>query len=342
MESVPNYFYFDSNVCLWKEEKGAEDIIIDTINLSKTQKISLSCDQSTYDKITLNKVQFKGNFNKYYQFHTSHLSLLKSHLQKCVRREEGSLAFKTAISMILIEEDKKIVQTGLFELLRRITIIIIEDAVLNINYGTLVWFLCLISNGIYLNRFCILKILSIVREVVFSKWRDKSYKYIHLNKNDKFSEIKIEKKYLNLIFSLYMRNGFRGMHGDYLMNLKAIKLWSQRFGENSNLCHHLCVKEEETDELTESDSTPLNPKEIILPAFDQHCSNIAMELSKIIGLPVRKIESLIWIYSSSLNLRLDVIPKNNKKVIIPDANWEIIKNLFLVEAQNKKMQIFNI
>jgi hypothetical protein len=55
---------------------------------------------------------------------------LKSHLQKCIRREEGELALTTAATLIDLD---------IVELLRRLPIIMIEDAMLMEEMITLVW-----------------------------------------------------------------------------------------------------------------------------------------------------------------------------------------------------------
>ena len=69
------------------------------------------------------------------------LSLLKSNLQKAIRRQEKDIALHTTMKMI--------VHGGIIELLRRITIITWEDVMLNIYYPAIVWLFIAISSKTY-------------------------------------------------------------------------------------------------------------------------------------------------------------------------------------------------
>lgn len=69
------------------------------------------------------------------------LSLLKSNLQKAIRRQEKEIALHTTMKMI--------VHGGIIELLRRLTIITWEDVILNKYYPAIVWLFVALSTKTY-------------------------------------------------------------------------------------------------------------------------------------------------------------------------------------------------
>lgn len=69
------------------------------------------------------------------------LSLLKSNLQKAIRRQEKEVALHTTMKMIY--------HGGIIELLRRLTIITWEDVVLNHYYPAIVWLFVAVSSKSY-------------------------------------------------------------------------------------------------------------------------------------------------------------------------------------------------
>jgi hypothetical protein len=68
---------------------------------------------------------------------------LKSHLQKCIRRSNPNLALKTAMHLARLD---------LQELLRRLAIIVVEDAILIPEFSTLVWLTAAVSKGFCLDK----------------------------------------------------------------------------------------------------------------------------------------------------------------------------------------------
>lgn len=68
---------------------------------------------------------------------------LKSHLQKCIRRSNVNLALKTALHLARLD---------LQELLRRLAIIMVEDAILMPEFSTLVWITAAVSKGYCLDQ----------------------------------------------------------------------------------------------------------------------------------------------------------------------------------------------
>ncbi|KAJ3205745.1 hypothetical protein HK099_000710 [Clydaea vesicula] len=87
-------------------------------------------------------------------FNSKHIPILKSHLQKCIRRSLIQKSLKTAIELIAIGAEQ--------ELLRRLLIILAEDSCLNINIPILVWLQVANSKGYKLNDEMIETLLAFV------------------------------------------------------------------------------------------------------------------------------------------------------------------------------------
>lgn len=93
------------------------------------------------------------------------LSILKSALQKCVRRRLSQPAVRVAVALLRKTRSP-------FELLRRLSIIVLEDAALHPQFPTLVWFLAASSKG-YLPSFeDVRTIVAVVHEVAACRVRD--------------------------------------------------------------------------------------------------------------------------------------------------------------------------
>jgi len=181
------YFYFDIkyNNCGWINKKPNKSKLLEEIKWKQNnfyRKVIICCSKITKkefkNKTTLDKK--KNNFS------IKHISLLKSNLQKCIRRKLYKLAIKTSVSMIKIEDsDNKIIQIGLYELLRRLTIIIIEDTILNKYFNILFWFQIILSKGYYLNKKFIDIVLISVLSISNCIYQDKEYLNYKINEKKK-------------------------------------------------------------------------------------------------------------------------------------------------------------
>jgi hypothetical protein len=73
----------------------------------------------------------------------TNIALLKSHLQKCIRRQLTSLALKTATHLIKMD---------LCVFLRRIFVIMLEDVCPHECISVLVWLTCAVSKGFEIRK----------------------------------------------------------------------------------------------------------------------------------------------------------------------------------------------
>ena len=156
----------------------------------------------------------------------SHLpiSVLKSILQKAIRRRRPLPATRTAMEII----DK-----NLGELLRRLPIIILEDSFLHPDFPLLVWLMAAESKGYRIPQKLITKVLQIVHEVASCPWSDCptwSSKEIKQN-TEVTTAISLSSKCEIILRSIRLRAKYGGMVGDVKMLKLYEKLWNYRFQE---------------------------------------------------------------------------------------------------------------
>lgn len=96
---------------------------------------------------------------------------LKSHLQKCIRRSNLNLALKTTLHLAKLD---------LQELLRRLAIIMVEDAILLPEFSTLVWLTAALSKGFCLDKKRIYWLFGLVAKLALINIRDP----IHLTESE--------------------------------------------------------------------------------------------------------------------------------------------------------------
>jgi hypothetical protein len=307
----------------WKvneEEKVIVDLMVDDYNMN-----NLINGQSFYNKY--DQFKFKTVFT------LRHLPILKSQIQKCVRRLKVDIGLRTAISMVLIEDSKQsIKQIGLFELLRRLTIIMIEDSVLCESYSYLMWCMSVLTKGHYLNAICIEKILELTKGILSSGFQDPgSYK----PNKFKVNIFDLVKQSINkpMILSVLFRSCYKGMSCDHLMLLDSSHQWSARYHHCSPLIKYtninLFVPIEEFNQLTKED--------IQTESLDHHCTDIIERIKKYIEMEKSEIGKLIWENESCVNLRFNI--ETDKLFKLSDKNkkgWFPLKFVHKLET-NKLM-----
>jgi hypothetical protein len=142
------------------------------------------------------------------------IPLLKSSLQKSIRRNNTEAAIQ--LSLQLISQD-------LTEFLRRFPIIILEDCVLHPNFASIVWMMIANSKGWKLRKFQIEMLIQTVHDVASCKYRD----YLDFNEVE-FSNPVYESKNVFLA-SIILRVNYGGMKGDEEFMKKLTMMWHHRF-----------------------------------------------------------------------------------------------------------------
>lgn len=271
------------------------------------------------------------------------LAILRSQLQKCARRKKKNIGVSTAKTMVGIYQNQNPQQIGLFEMLRRLTIIIIEDCVLLREYGELVWYQCALSKNFKLNKKLVRRILLICDKVMTEEWKDKSYRFEKEELN-LFNQI-IKSKNLSvqdrdLLLTVQLRNSYHGMPCDVTMLNQCTKLWLRRLEKNHKLIIHLDCEYEAKSK--NKDYPELNRDQIQLEALDHHCTDICQRVINIFPIEKDLFENIIWDYRSSINKRLDIDLFKNRDLYDQKENkelWYIIKPLVKIQALSIKAEL---
>ena len=177
--------------------------------------------------------KYKDKFKVQKSFYESNLGIMKSHLQKCIRRGETQLAIQTG---------KYMIEKGqLGELLRRLYIICIEDTILNKHLVTLTWLMCVGNKNYIFDDNMNSWILGFVKQVTEDKFYDHLDYGVEINSVSKKDLINYLKKvnknslHKDLIMSLIVRKSYGGMSGDMKMISRYIILWMKRFEEGAGI-----------------------------------------------------------------------------------------------------------
>ena len=210
------------------------------------------------------------------------VSILKSNLQKCIRRRCTTEALKTAYCLMANDFQSFI---------RRLPILMIEDVILNKCFSTIIWMM--ISYPRWKPATCHIEwLLGVVHFLSTCKIADVSEK-------DKM--IPHNTNYLDLIYSLQIRKSFGGLVDDITMINKYIITWNNRFIKNiipNDFLEKIKIIDlESLDEFTKND--------IELAAIDFHCVKIMLSWihDKYPEHDEEDIKKAIWFGSSGYNIR---------------------------------------
>ena len=138
----------------------------------------LNSEQNNYEKLWKSEIKLCNNFNKLFiignfndknniQTNSKYIfdiEILKSNLQKAIRRKLVDISLSTAYTILV--QDKT-------HLLRRLPIIALEDSTINFqDFTYLIWLLVADSKGYKLTNYDINRILSIVESITLNEYRD--------------------------------------------------------------------------------------------------------------------------------------------------------------------------
>ena len=234
-----------------------------------------------------------------------HIPILKSNLQKTIRRGLDKQAVKTAFTMLCIDPN---------QLLRRLPIIMIEDVGIHNDFIFLTWIMCASSKKLELPDSLVLRIMSIVSNLcMYPKKQEyqKMYNYLDVMKCklQNFTD-----KHHVLLWSLELRRSYGGMKGDMCMiNWYAYHIYHKKIQP--------FTYEKETKLEHIKDMKLISKQDIQLSSIDFHCCDILYRLQhKFPKFPSYIIKKMMWDYRSSINFR--VIRKPN----ILNKNWKHIES----------------
>ena len=257
-----------------------------------------------------------------FEFATNITPLLKSHLQKSIRRRNMSAAIRTAYTMCL---------TSPSDILRRLPVIAIEDVELVQGTSIIVWLMMTVSKR-QLTALDIRLVLGYVERLVrtngtfrHDRMQPKSPERLtHQTVVSACCESE-QDHLLSEMLSLYYRITFGGMPGDIRMMKRALEVYVGNAG---------------TD-ITDTPPTPLVPykpsafpelmvpsasdPEFVMASIDFHCYPWTLKkISEKTGLPQAIVKKLNWFCDSSVNERKEWTKRRAEQNAKTD-DWKAIK-----------------
>lgn len=216
-------------------------------------------------------------------YNASHLQLLKSNLQKTIRRGLVQAAVSTAREMLNVDA---------IQVVQRLAIIWIEDCALTDEFPVLPWCLAAMTKGWMLTEGLATVIVSLAGRLAALPVHD-----VHGTKKERYPlsrlrEIATESD-RSLLYALQFRRDFQCMSGDKRMIDRCVADWAVRFSHG----------------LTTELALPALPSNVAicvqmtreswcLAAVDQHSSAICSWIASDLQIPEGRVRSAVWEHSS--------------------------------------------
>ncbi len=279
--------------------------ITNTVDLENDYKLVISSDLS-YKNIYNQLINYEEPICIIYN-----KSLLKSNLQKAVRLGKTNIAVVTAFNLIKID---------FISFIRRFIIIAIEDVGIPENLDWLVWLMVSYPNYEINNDIIQYLLLTVISLCEYNK----PFNSLNTDKLDNFNPM----DYINTKFicSLYIRKCFGGMKCD----MDLIDSYISTIINNKKV-NVVSIK---IHKLVLTRNIILN--DIILSAIDHHCyPDMIYSIYNSINrqIDANTIKNIIWIYSSSTNIR-----KTEDNSEYKDE-WNLIQNEIYKYQNNIKKYI---
>jgi hypothetical protein len=220
------------------------------------------------------------------------MPLIKSNLQKAVRRRDRQIAIQSALALI---------QTAPMELLRRLPIIYIEDVCLMDSYSIVVWLMMADKDYGALKK----RDIDIILNIVNSLCECKSYfNYIKNDYNYAFTHETLQfVPNGSQLLSVYYRSEYGGMKGDMQMLKVSIDYYRMHPSE---------VKITEYGNINYSNIE--REIEVLVEAIDFHCyPHMLNVLNKITHINKETIKMCIWFVESGYNVRKPETQESSKE-----------------------------
>lgn len=334
------YFYIDWNDsnprATWVLKKPKDSSFSATVKWYHIGDIIICCKnrQTINDLEPSIKEDLEKINSKLFDEKRQLLSFMKSHLQKCIRRQKHIEALKSAKELLFLDKN---------EFLRRISIIMFEDVKLKYYFVNFVWLMVACSKGYLLEEYHLDYLFKYIYDMsyenefdsynnederILKNGVDKFIDNVNINKN-----ISEEKK--DVLYCIGLRISFGGMSGDLDMLCYYAEQYLHFFEKkendikdyNINLCKDINAKY----------VLGLNFEKIedfIYQGVDYHCfPGIIKDIKEETGYKYsdEQLKICIWEYNSKFNER-----KNNtvNKSVLSKIRliWENI-NKILVKHQ---------
>jgi len=309
--SQKTIFYFDSDTMetkwLFKKPKG-----ITYTTIVKWNKVPIMlCTNTPQDH--------KYEIPKDKVYNIKQISYFKSNLQKCIRRQLNEKAVKTAYHMIKLD---------MSEMLRRLTVIVLEDVKFHTSYSTLVWLMAVMSTTKEVfkpTKNIIDWLLGVVNTLCeINEYDNVGYE----NDKNKYKDHITDFNDYDLLYSLLLKCSYGGMYYDINMLNYFVGLWFERF-ENGEKCNEHIIELIDSSKIKPLIMNDWKLDGDNMCGIDFHCYPPFLEiLSKEYNYTEKEVKKAIWDCSSGINHRkLNEITEKDQEV------WDKIKERYY-ELQN--------
>lgn len=248
-----------------------------------------------------------------------HIPMLKSLLQKCIRRGYEKQAVQAA---------KHLIQLDISCFLRRLCVIMIEDVTLHESFSTLTWLVSAVSKGYQITNKQLNWLLGVVQylskeisiEPISNQLSDPTNRQLILKlSNDLTSKNQV-------LLSLMFRLSYGGMKNDIDMFYQSLNIWLKlpNIPKNDSI--------EPVDFLT---IEALDRNQIISCCADYHCYPMIIQRINLLfpHFTIEEIKRCIWECSSRLNFR------KNQKISQTSKNIWIFIREDIIRLQNTYVKI---
>ena len=286
--SVPPYFFLDwsKRSAHFLHAKPENAKILGTVKWRQVQRDIFLCTDNADTNVALWHPQ-TSKWNK------GHEQLLKSHLQKCVRRSDTQGALESAAALLSLNHN---------ELLQRLGVIIVEDAMLCSAFSVLLWLMAASYKDVALTLEQVEWVLGLVAATAAHPIRDLRHQADSCHVGMIAKQL-TEEKHRSLLFAVLLRRDYKCMTGDKLMFNACATEWATRLK-----MYEQEKKEAEAAEALEWSVNPvalhsIKPLTLArwkLAAVDFHCSDIDRMLAAATGVSQDRVKALMWRCSSSV------------------------------------------
>jgi len=325
INSIKKYFYLSWNnefrpeyQAVWLDKKPDKINFIEEIQsnyIYKGYTFYLCGYFKNYDEAIYNlskETKFKNMF------------FLKSHLQKSIRKQNDSLAIQTSYHLLKLDH---------VELLRRISIIMIEDVQIHESFTTIIWLMIALSNdkksnnnkfrmkkyiyewilGVIYTLCQINEINNLENKINKAEEEEEKLKKTNIQLFNSFNQY--NREIYSLLYSIHIRISFGGLNGD----VEMLKNFADYLNNTRNIntvinkmpirLIKIYVKELEIDDIDYS-------------AIDYHCNSNFLEYisKKYPNIDIEELKKIIWYHSSGLNYRISKTSNYNVE------KWNEIKD----------------
>ena len=261
---------------------------------------------------------FKGNFDyskeesllKHYKeidTDIKNIPILKSNLQKCIRRNIVNKSIKTSYNLI---------ETDFLQFIRRISIIMLEDCVIDSSFTTIVWMTSAFPEWEpnFIVKSWLLGLVYYLSDCKIREIYNKGVKFNILNFINDINSLDDVNK--SIIYSLEFRKSYGGMKGDMDMISYFSYTWFKRFVKKKKKFEGYIKNKKKNIKI----EIPLSILDIEIASIDFHIFPISNILYKKFHRYSKKsIEKAIWFKSSSLS---------NKSIAHFSSEEEKIENIY--------------